>query len=208
MEAALLASVLMLILIWWCSPAQAQQIPVRADGYARLLQREAVARFGLRAPVALLGAQLHQESHWRADAQSAYAAGLAQFTPVTAQWIPGVCPDIGPPDVWDPRWSIRAQACYMRFLYVRLSDTASECDRWAMALSAYNGGWGWLTKDREMASATGADRAKWFGQTELYSTRAAWAIAENRAYPRRILLTLEPLYLRAGWPGAQTCPQL
>ncbi len=185
--------------------ADAARIPVRADGYSKLLEREAIGRFGLNAPVALLAAQLHQESHWRADAQSPYAQGLAQFTPATAAWIPGVCADLGPPNVWDARWSIRAQACYMRHLHRQLVDTATPCDRWAMTLSAYNGGLGWLKRDRKWASAKGADSARWFDQVELYSKRAAWAYRENRDYPRRILLGLEPLYIAAGWPGSATC---
>jgi hypothetical protein len=197
-------------LLSMCSQAgaaapEAPRIPVRADGYAKLLEREAIGRFGLSAPVALLAAQLHQESHWRADAQSPYAQGLAQFTPATAAWIPEVCTDLGAPNVWDARWSIRAQACYMRHLHRQLPDTATSCDRWAMALSAYNGGFGWLNRDRALASAKGADRSRWFDHVEHHSKRAAWAIRENREYPRRILLTLEPLYLAAGWPGSTTC---
>ncbi len=180
------------------------QVPVRADGYQKLLEREAVSRFGLAAPVALLAAQLHQESHWRTDARSPYAQGLAQFTPGTADWIPGVCPEIGAPNVWDARWSIRAQACYMRWLRDRIA-AATPCDQWAMALSAYNGGLGWLKRDRRLASATGADSAIWFNNVELHTKRAAWAFKENREYPRRILLTLEPVYLAAGWPGRATC---
>jgi soluble lytic murein transglycosylase-like protein len=187
--------------------ADTPRIPVRADGYSKLLEREAVHRFGLSAPVALLAAQLHQESHWRADARSPYAQGLAQFTPDTAAWIPGVCADIGPPNVWDARWSIRAQACYMRWLHGRISDTATPCDRWAMVLSAYNGGLGWVIRDRALASASGADRSRWFDHVERYSQRAAWAIKENRDYPRRILHTLEPVYLAAGWPGRRTCTE-
>jgi soluble lytic murein transglycosylase-like protein len=191
-----------------CDAATAgQRIPVRADGFAKLLEREAVGRFGLDAPVALLAAQLHQESHWRTDAQSPYAQGLAQFTPATAAWIPGVCADLGPPNVWDARWSIRAQACFMRHLHRQLADTATPCDRWAMALSAYNGGLGWLNRDRKWASAKGADSARWFDHVELHSKRAAWAFRENRDYPRRILLSLEPLYIAAGWPGAAVCAQ-
>ncbi len=197
------------------SPAEAApgagatpHIPVRADGYSKLLEREAVGRFGLNAPVALLAAQLHQESGWRTDAQSPYAQGLAQFTPATAKWIPEVCADLGTPNVWDARWSIRAQACYMRHLHAQVADAATPCDRWAMALSAYNGGLGWLNRDRKLASANGADRAVWFSNVELHSKRAAWAIAENRGYPRRILTTLEPTYLAAGWPGSRTCPAL
>lgn len=189
------------------APGARPNIPVRADGYAKLLEREAIGRFGLNAPVALLAAQLHQESGWRSDAQSPYAQGLAQFTPSTAAWIPGVCSDLGAPNVWDARWSIRAQACYMRHLYGQLADTATPCDRWAMALAAYNGGLGWLNRDRLLASAKGADYARWFANVELHSERAAWAIAENRGYPRRILLTLEPIYLAAGWPGSRTCPE-
>jgi soluble lytic murein transglycosylase-like protein len=186
--------------------AEPPRIPVRADGYAKLLEREAVGRFGLSAPVALLAAQLHQESHWRTDARSPYAQGLAQFTPATAAWIPGVCADLGPPNVWDARWSIRAQACYMRHLHRQLADAATPCDRWAMTLSAYNGGLGWLSRDRRLASDKGSDPARWFDHVEQYSKRAAWAIRENRDYPRRILLQLEPLYLSAGWPGSATCP--
>lgn len=190
------------------SPAEASpRIPLRADGYAKLLEREAVARFGLRAPVALLAAQLHQESAWRPDAQSPYAMGLAQFTAPTSKWIGTVCPDLGPPDVWDARWSIRAQACYMRHLHAQLADVPVACERWAMALSAYNGGQGWLRRDRRRASAQGADPARWYGHVELHSGRASWAFRENREYPRRIQLVLEPLYSAAGWPGGLSCPQ-
>lgn len=197
--------VLLLVLLVLVRSCDAQTVPVRADGYQKLLEREAVGRFGLAAPVALLAAQLHQESGWRVDARSPYANGLAQFTPRTAEWIPTVCVDLGPPDVWDARWSIRAQACYMHYLYGQFPAAASVCDRWALSLSAYNGGLGWVRRDQYSASATGADATRWWQHTERFSTRAAWAFAENRQYPRRILLTLEPIYLRAGWPGTRTC---
>jgi len=41
---------------------------------------------------------------------------------------------------------------------------------------------------------------------EAYRVRAAWAHRENTAYPRRILLRLEPAYLAAGWTGEAVCP--
>ena len=82
-----------------------------------------------------------------------------------------------------------------------------QCDRWAFVLSAYNGGLTWLRRDQQRASANGADRARWFGHTELYTSRANWARDENRRYVRRILLTLEPLYIGAGWYGVPVCPE-
>lgn len=167
-------------------------IPERSARYRIALEREAGAQFGLDAPVARLAAQIHQESGWRSDAASPYAQGLAQFTPATAAWLPDICPEIGQPDTWDAGWSIRAIACYDAYLY-RSVTGASECDRWAFALSAYNGGLGWIVRDRNRASATGADSARWFGHVENHSSRARWAREENRAYVRRILLRSEEL---------------
>src|SRR5690606_5585235 len=95
-------------------------IPTVSAQYRIRLEREAGATFGIDAPVARFAAQIHQESHWRADASSIYAQGLAQFTPATAMWLPDVCPAVGPPDVWDPGWSIRALICYDNYLHARL----------------------------------------------------------------------------------------
>jgi soluble lytic murein transglycosylase-like protein len=189
------------------APSAAPQIriPSAAPTYRLRLEREAGARFGLDAPIARFAAQIHQESGWRPTAASIYAEGLAQFTPATAAWLPDVCPSVGPPDVWDANWSMRALVCYDAYLYDRVTG-ASECDRWAFALSAYNGGLGWVNRDKARASAKGADPARWFGHTELYSARAEWARVENRGYPLRILLTLEPAYIAAGWPGQAACP--
>ncbi len=182
-------------------------IPQRSARYRIALEREAGARFGLDAPTARLAAQIHQESHWRPDAASKYARGLSQFTPSTASWLPAVCPEVGPADVWDPDWSLRAIACYDHYLYANVTG-ASECDRWAFALSAYNGGLGWVGRDRTRASATGADPARWFGHVEFAADpeRAAANIRENRGYVQRILLLLEPAYIAAGWPGKAVCP--
>lgn len=170
------------------------------------LEREAVAQFGLDAPVARLAAQIHAESAWEPTAQSPYAQGLAQFTPPTAQWLPTVCPSVGEPDPWDPAWSLRAIACYDAWLYERVPESASECERWAFVLSSYNGGLRWLMRDRIRASAKGADPARWFSHVERHSTRSPAAMAENRGYVARILKRLEPAYIAAGWPGEVACP--
>lgn len=201
--------VLMLALAVLFSPAaSAAEVAIPEDSarYRLALRVVAASEFGLDAPVARLAAQLHQESGWRAKAKSPYAQGLAQFTPATAEWIAHAYPVLAPADPWDPVWSIRAQATYMRHLLRGISGAATECDRWAFALSAYNGGPGWVARDRRLASAKGADASRWWANTELHSSRAAWAFKENRGYPRRILLRLEPAYIAAGWPGSAACP--
>lgn len=192
-------------------PAHAGEVTIpQVSALHRLtLQREAVRHFGLDAPVARMAAQVHQESAWRADAQSPYANGMAQFTPATAQWLPEVCPAVGDPDPWDPDWSLRALACYDAWLYERVQTLASgsldDCSRWAFTLRAYNGGQGWLRRERRKAAAAGADPNDWRA-VEPYRVRAGWAHRENTHYPRRILLLIEPAYRAAGWPaGGDPC---
>lgn len=209
--AALLLLVAAAVTACWPRDAAAQSIsiPARSAIYRVQLERTAAMQFGLNAPVARLAAQIHQESAWNPRAASAYAQGLTQFTPATARWIPGICPEVGPMDVWDPGWSLRAQSCYMAFLVKRIptyryAGPMSTCTRWAYALRAYNGGEGWLNKERLAAQRAGADANDWRA-VERYRVRAGWAHKENTDYPRRILLTLEPAYLRAGWPGKADC---
>lgn len=171
------------------------------------IERDAAQYFGLQAQPARMAAQLHQESAWRPRAESPFAQGLAQFTPATARWLPTVCPEIGAPDVWSPRWSIAAQSCYMAWLYRRAPAMGAglrDCDRWAYALRAYNGGEGWLLRERRLAQRAGAEPDRWRA-VEPYRVRARWAHTENTEYPQRILLRIEPAYLRAGWTGGPAC---
>ncbi len=186
--------------------APAVRIPETSARYRLALEREAIAQFGVDAPVSLLAGQIHAESTWEPTAQSEYAAGLSQFTPPTARWLPTVCPEVGAPDPWDAGWSLRAIACYDAWLYRRVDNAATECDRWAFTLSSYNGGQGWLARDRARASAKGADAARWFGHVEHHSPRGAAAFVENRGYVTRILLRFQPAYIAAGWPGEAPCP--
>lgn len=210
----LLVSLLAVTVLVWSPPCTAAssgaqvRIPPASVGYRLAVERATAQEFGVSGSPARLAAQLHQESGWRADAASRFAHGLAQFTPDTAAWLPSVCPHIGAFDPWDPWQSIRAAACYDRWLYQRIRNAADECDRWAMVLSGYNGGLGWVHRDRALASAQGADPARWFGHTEHHTARANWARTENRTYVRRILLRLEPAYVAAGWAGMAVCTNL
>lgn len=210
-----LAFGLLLLVVATCTsqPAyaapQAVRVPQVSTLYRLKIERAAAANFGLQAPVARLAAQIHQESAWKPDAASAYAHGLAQFTPATAKWLPEVCPSVGAPDPWDPDWSLRAQACYMHWLYVRVQPfryggPMSACTHWNFALRGYNGGLGWLQRERIAAQLAGDDANAW-RDVERHRVRAAWAHRENTHYPRRILLVLEPAYIAAGWPGEAVC---
>lgn len=184
--------------------AHTPRIPTQSVRYRLQLEREVAARFGVKGNAAQIAGQIHAESAWRPTAESAYAQGLSQFTPATARWLPEVCPDIGAPDPWDPGWSVRAIVCYDAWLYAR-NRGATECDRWAFAYSDYNGGGKWRMREQELARAAGANPLRWFAHVERFRARSAEAWKENRAYVRRILYELTPLYIAAGWPGRRLC---
>lgn len=191
------------------SPAAAQ-VPAAAKHHQRDLTRIAQQEFGLDAPVALFAAQIHQESSWRNAARSSHAEGLAQFTPATAEWIAGHYPDLGEAMPYSPTWAMRAMLRYNRHIKARVKPWYArhvpECDRWAFALAGYNGGPGWISRDRRLAESSGLDPDRWWRHVEHCSARADWAFEENRQYVRRILLELEPRYISAGWRGRPTCP--
>lgn len=185
------------------------RVPDVSPLYRLQVEHDASRFFGLAAQPARLAAQVHQESGWNPHAQSPYAMGLTQFTPATAKWLPSVCPEVGEPDLWNPRWSISAQHCYMAWLFYRVKPLAAgralnDCDRWAFALRAYNGGEGWLLRERRAAAKAGAQANAW-REVEGFRSRAGWAHKENTQYPQRILLRIEPAYLAAGWPGGPAC---
>ena len=185
--------------------ASAQEIPRAAHQYRATLTRCARAEWGLDAPVATFAAQVHQESLWRADARShAGAQGLAQFMPATSAWLPEVAPHTGEPAPYNPGWALRAMVAYDLWLWRRIA-AEDDCHRMAMTLAAYNGGLGWLGRDKRLAEASGLDPARWWDHVETVNAgRARWAIRENRGYPRRILLVIQPMY-RAWGPG--TCQE-
>lgn len=197
-----------LLLFALAPPASAAQpVPAVANPHRADLTRQARMLWGLDAPVAAFAAQVHQESAWRSDAVSRVGAlGMAQFMPSTARWwcdLHRLSTDECQPR--NPAWALRALVMYDRWLWDRITHTASECDRFAMTLSAYNGGLGWVQRDRALASSKGLDSSRYWGEVETVNAgRAAWAIKENRDYPRRILHQHAPRYEAAGW-GRSAC---
>ena len=178
-------------------------IPRTAQSYRATLTRAAHATWGMDAPISVFAAQVHTESGWNSKARSPVGAqGLAQFMPSTAAWLPEVAPETGKPTPFNPGWSLRALCTYDRWLWER-NDGASDYERMAFTLSAYNGGQGWVNRDRKLARQRGLDPARWFGSVATVNAgRSAVAWKENRNYPRLILQKRQYAYIKAGWgPG-------
>ncbi|WIX34944.1 hypothetical protein QO259_10000 [Salinicola sp. JS01] len=94
-------------------------------------------------------------------------------------------------------------ARYDRWIWQRV-DAADACQRWAMTLSGYNGGLGWVWRDQKLARAAGDDPERWWGHVAEHTHRAGWARRENRDYVDRILLRYTPQYVSA-WGGRSPC---
>jgi soluble lytic murein transglycosylase-like protein len=93
--------------------------PIAALAYRDELIRTAHAVWGINAPVAVFGAQIHQESGWRHDAVSPVGAlGLAQFMPATAKWIAQIDPALVEGQPYNPGWAMRAMVVYDQNLYI------------------------------------------------------------------------------------------
>lgn len=204
---AFTATLLLFALLAWFTPAHAAEvtIPRAAVQYRAELVRSARVVWGLDAPIAVFAAQVHTESWWRNDTVShAGAQGLAQFMPSTAAWLPKVAPETGKPAPFNPGWSLRALCTYDKWLWDR-TDGATAFERMAFTLSAYNGGQGWVNRDKRLARQRGLDPARWFGAVETVNAgRSAAAWKENRQYPRRILKERQSAYVKAGWgPGIE-----
>lgn len=185
--------------------AQTVQVP-DVDARMRLQVEQTVADiWGVDASPARLAAQLHQESAWNPKAHSAVGAeGLAQIMPTTGKWLAQQFPEIGAYDPWDAAWSMRAAAVYDHWLLTRNPGTG-QCSSWAFAFSAYNGGEGLLHREQTLAEQHGKDPDRWFGNTANYSARTQANWQQNRDYVHRILIVLEPSYIKAGWSGTAVC---
>ena len=148
----------------------------------------------------MFAAQVHTESRWKADDTSPVGAmGLAQFMPATAKWMPDIDPTLAPPAPYNPGWSIRAMLRYDLWLYGRARGV-NDYQKMAFALSGYNGGEGWVNRDKKLAARKGLDPGRWFGHVEKVNAgRSAANWRENRNYPRLILEEHQHAYERAGW---------
>lgn len=182
-----------------CSEAKASP-PRAAEIHHATLVRASHALWGLDAPIAVFAGQIHAESRWRADAKSPVGAeGLAQFMPATSAWLPEVAPQTGKPLPYNPGWALRALVAYNLWIHKQIKAD-NEYERMAMTLSAYNGGLGWVYRDKRLATRTGLSSLRWFGHVETMNAgRSAANYRENRHYPRNILQNYQHIYAKAGW---------
>ncbi|HGD3424767.1 TPA: transglycosylase SLT domain-containing protein [Enterobacter hormaechei] len=155
--------------------------------------------WGLNAPVADFSGQIHQESGWNTQARSPVgASGMAQFMPETARWISELYPELRDNAPYNPMWAIRALVQYDHRLWNSF-QAKDNCQRMAFTLSAYNGGQGWVNKDKKLATSKGFDPSVWFEHVERVNagrSTANWR--ENRQYPKTILFNKASLYLQWG----------
>lgn len=193
----------MAILLWsggFFTPAHAQ-VPASSARYRAELTRAAHAQWGLNAPIAVLAAQVHQESGWRPEAVSQVGArGLAQFMPGTASWW---CQRDGTATAaclpHNPTWALRALVGYDKYLYDLTPARYSPQDRMWVALRGYNGGLGHWQKEAASLGLAQPTRAQVDAACGK-ARRAAVHCKENLGYPQRILLVLQPRYALWG-PG-------
>lgn len=187
-------------LLWMLAlSANAAEPPRAALKWRNELIRTAREIWGINAPVADFAGQLHQESGWNPAARSLVGAqGMAQFMPATAQWVSQLYPQLRENKPFNPVWAIRALVQYDRQLW-RGITAKDSCQRMAFTLSAYNGGQGWVNRDKKLASAKGLDSTVWFDHVEQVNAgRSAANWRENRHYPKVILYQHAARYLQWG----------
>jgi len=130
-----------------------------------------------------IAAQVQVESSWRPDARSRYASGLAQFTAAAWQdWSPRTDPSCAGEQPTDPACAVRAQLQYM-------GPLLRACPPAHTAWRAYNGGPGWIRRERRAcANVPGCDPRQPLHLERMCRAvgRSAAACRENLAYPRRI----------------------
>ncbi|BGI52601.1 MAG: transglycosylase SLT domain-containing protein [Candidatus Hamiltonella defensa (Ceratovacuna japonica)] len=197
----MMLSFLLMLLLVGTFDANAARPPPAALPYRADLIRNARLVWGLNAPVADFAAQIEHESSWQPGITNRIGAqGLGQFMPATIAWIGTLMPELAAKAPLNPGWSLRAVVSFDYWLWQRLS-AANQCECMAMTLSAYNGGLGWVQRDRRLAERQGFDGRRWFDSIERVNAgRSMSAWRENRHYPRRILKSLAPRYLT--WGGA------
>ena len=140
----------------------------------------------------LLCGQIRQESAWNPSAASrSGAVGLSQMMPATyreeaSQTVPS-CEGI---PRTNPACSIRTQIQYMRKVLRWTGGAriwATSGDATAVQLAAYNGGAGWIKRERRVCrKEPRCSTSRWWGNVEKYCLRSPGNCRENRDYPVRI----------------------
>lgn len=218
--------VLAALLLTLGSSARAGTLPPNAERYLPVLMAEQQSYWpGMPVPSAL-AAQVEQETcislkhprcwspHAELRTSRERGVGLGQITQ-TARFdslvelrrqYPQALGGWGweSATLYDPRYQLRGLILMDLRNWQAVQGAASDDDRLRMALAAYNGGLGGLTRDRALCSGTpGCNPARWVGHVERTCTKAKTAAPGygrswcdiNREYPRSIMDVRRAKYL-------------
>ena len=190
-------------------------LPPNAPPYITILQQEVATYWPLGRFPSVLAAQIEQEScisvrHplcWspRVELKTAreYGFGLGQIT-ITAKFnnflaatrLDKSLNDWRFEDRYDGRKQIRTLLLMNAGNYKLVGQQATEVDRLAMTLAAYNGGLGGVYSDVRVCKGTkGCDPTKWFGNVEFTSLKnkipapgyGETFFTTNHCYPWRVM---------------------
>ena len=117
-------------------------------------------------------------------------------------------------DRYNPEKQIISLVAMLKRNYNHFKDVKNTHDRMAFSLASYNGGLGGINSDRRICRNTkNCDYTRWWGNVELYSTKAKTNIKGygksffeiNREYPRNIMFNrikkYEPRFCENGLCG-------
>jgi hypothetical protein len=197
-------SLILLCLLSGCHPVFAASIPVEARQYQRELTRNARAVWGAMPGIHLRrpnpsGITVERPRPFAGRGAGAGAV-YACHRQLDCRYLPRAAER---PSALQPVVGHAGAGAVQPLALAAITGTASDCDRMAFALSAYNGGLGWVQKDRKLATSRGLDASRYWNQVEKVNAgRSAANFRENRGYPLKIIYTWQPRYLAAGWgPG-------
>ncbi len=184
-----------------------QKIPARAAKYLPILQGEHNAIWP-ESNICIVARQIEHESAWKENAtrrESSGAMSYGQMQVLDSTWgeIKGKYPTLlsGEPQVMlQAKWGIRAGLLYDLMMWNASRFAATEQDRYCFMLASYNGGQGWVERDRKLTEQSHKNKNVWFGGVESYSNRSTANYKINRKYVREIMSNAK------NYAGVLQCP--
>ena len=181
-----MTSLLMLFAFTCVQPAFAGGPPKRAQKYEEVA-KWAYTRCGVSPKYrSWLGSQIEAESAYNPQARSIYARGLAQNTPENEEDLLRRYPELRKyANKLDPRWQLLGQCLMMKRLMENLTGSEYK-DDFRISARSYNGGVGWIIKERRLARKNSQDPNDYDVLVPLCSEFRGTHCKENLAYSPRI----------------------